>query len=108
MPNHLENSQLRQALNEKSKELQTVQGTHTNQIADLQATRQSDIQQAIIRANEFHAKETLQLKGTIMELQNTLQKSTELVKDVKQELHQSQTQLQCTMDRLETINNSQT
>ena len=101
-----ENSQLRQALNEKSKELQTVQGTHTNQIADLQATRQSDIQQAIIRANEFHAKETLQLKGTIIELQNTLQKSNELVEDVKQELYQSQTQLQCTMDRLETINDS--
>ena len=78
-----ENSTLRQALIVKSKELQAVQGTLTTQIADLQATRQSDVQQAIIKANTVHAKEALQLKGTIIKLQNTLQKSNELVENVQ-------------------------
>ena len=68
-----ENSSLKRALIEKSNELEMVQGTLTTQIKELQTTRLSDIQEAVTKANENHAADKIQLKGTIMELQDKLE-----------------------------------
>jgi uncharacterized protein YukE len=101
-----ENSALKKELLEKSNELEAMQGTLKPQIAELQATRLPDVQEATTKANMTHAADTLQLKGTITELQNTLQKSNELAEGIQEKLIQSQMQHQHTMEKLETINKS--
>jgi hypothetical protein len=97
---------LKQALLKKSNELEAVQGTLKTQIAELQSRRFSDIQEAMTKANKNHSVDALQLKGTIVELQNTLHKSNELTEDIQEKLTQSQVQHHHTMEKLETINES--
>ena len=101
-----ENSALKQALIHKSNKLEAVQGTLNTQIEELQTTRWSDIQEAVTKANVNHAADTLQLKGTIVELRNTLKMSEELAGKIKEELIQSKVQNQHTMEKLESINDS--